>query len=68
MSEGFLIPHLEAVNHFHDTAFLVGPPLLAMGVEHDLQAIVHGVGSYKDNNIRMVDPNMGHSNFIGPNQ
>ena len=39
-----------------------------MGVEHDLQAIAHGVGSYKENNIHMVDPDTGYSNFIGPNQ
>jgi hypothetical protein len=39
-----------------------------MGVAHalkfTLQTIAHRVGSYKDKNIRMVDKNRGHSNFI----
>jgi hypothetical protein len=39
-----------------------------MGVEHALKTIAHRVGSYKDNNSRMADKNMGHSNFIGPDQ
>jgi hypothetical protein len=37
-----------------------------MGVEHALQAIAHRVGSYKDNNSRMANTHMGHSNFIKP--
>ena len=39
-----------------------------MGVEHALQAIAHGVGSYKDNNIYMLSTNKCHSKFIGPDQ
>ena len=38
-----------------------------MGVEHDLQAFAHRVGSYKEK-IHMVGNNMDHSNFIGPDQ
>jgi hypothetical protein len=38
-----------------------------MGVEHALQAFAHRVGSYKEE-IQMVDNNMDHSNFIGPDQ
>jgi hypothetical protein len=33
-----------------------------------VDAIAHGVGHHKDNNIRMVDTNMGHSNFTGLDQ
>ena len=33
-----------------------------MGVAHALQAIAHGVGTYK--NKRMVDKNRGHSNNL----
>jgi hypothetical protein len=37
-----------------------------MGVEHALKTIAHRVGSYKDNNSRRADKNMGHSNLIWP--
>ena len=46
--------------------FCWSPPLWVMGVEHALQAIAHRVGSYKDNNSRMANTHMGHSNFIKP--
>jgi hypothetical protein len=39
-----------------------------MGMEHALKTIAHRVGSYKDNHIRMLATNTGHSNFIGPSQ
>jgi hypothetical protein len=48
--------------------FFKSPPLWEMGVEHALKTIAHRVGSYKENNSRMADKNMGHSNFIGPDQ
>jgi hypothetical protein len=37
-----------------------------MGMTHAMQAIAHRVGSYKNNKICVIDANMGHSNFIGP--
>jgi hypothetical protein len=48
--------------------FCRSPPLWAMGVEHALKTIAHRVGSYKDKNSHMADKNMGHSNFIEPDQ
>ncbi len=39
-----------------------------MGVAHALQTIAHRVGSYTNNKICVIDTNMGHSNFIGPDQ
>jgi hypothetical protein len=39
-----------------------------MGVYTPCKPSPTGVGSYKDNKIRMGDKNMGHSNFIGPDQ
>jgi hypothetical protein len=63
-----LIRPLEVLNGMQRIAFCRSPPLWAMGVAHALQAIAHGVGSYKDQWIHMIDKNMGHSNFIRPNQ
>jgi hypothetical protein len=33
-----------------------------------LKTIAHRVGSYTNNKICVIDTNMGHSNFIGPDQ
>ena len=46
--------------------FCRSPPLWAIGVAHALKTIAHRVGSYKNNKICVIDTNMGHSNFIGP--
>ena len=51
-----------------DGLFCGSPPLWAMGVEHALQTIAHGVGFYKDNNIGMLGTHKGHINFIGPDE
>jgi hypothetical protein len=62
------IRHLEVLNNIQEKVFCRSPPLWAMGVEHALQAIAHGVGSYRDDHICMVDTHMGLLNFIGPDQ
>ena len=62
------IRSLEVLNNFREMSFFVGATLYAMGVELALQAIAHGVGSYKDNNLYMLGTNKCHSNFIGPDQ
>jgi hypothetical protein len=61
-------PILSVVNNNQGMAFCRSPPLWAMACLGGLDAIAHGVGSHKGNNICMVDTNMGHSNFTGLDQ